>query len=356
MNFTTLIDFVLSRVSEILPPLRYLDSNSLSSLRTQLVYEVPPLEAMVYGDATLKYDRKIFRRDRYGINVSLCYSSLSRSFYLSPYLGELELAEFYAYKYQSLYGRSGNKDHVIQRQISRSHVWNDLLTASIGHSDNPKKTLEIGASYGFCSNNLDKINKGAISAYVLEPSREQALMIQQEFYSLKVVDKLDSLHSQVDFLFADHVFEHITNPFDFLKDCISSLSASGIVCFALPLVEHFGEIDNKPYITNIHIAHCRYYTYKTFIFLAHHLGLVAFIYLTKAREPGECFICLVPKSNINLTNRLSSSDFFEDLGSKLLDESYYDKLPSKLRNKLFYSSLLIVLRRFLGKIKRIALR
>lgn len=178
--------------------------------------------------------------------MCLCYTSLSGSLYLSPYFSQLDLSKFYAYEYQSLYGRSGNKDHVIQRQICRSYVWNDLLTAPIGHSENPKKTLEIGASYGFCSNNLDKINKGAITAYVLEPSREQALLIQQEFTSLKVVDKLDRLHCPVDLVFADHVFEHITNQFDFLKDCISSLSSSGIACFAIPLVEHFDEIGNKP--------------------------------------------------------------------------------------------------------------
>lgn len=356
MNSPVFIDFILSRVSEIFPPLRHLDSNSLSSLKSQLVYELPSLEAIVYGDPTLKYDRKIFRRDRYGINVCLCYSVLSNSFYLSPYFSQSDLAEFYAYKYQSLYGRRGNKDHVIKRQMSRSYIWNDLLTASIGHSDNPTKTLEIGASYGCCSNNLYKTNEGSVSAYVLEPSREQALLIEKEFSSLKVVDNLDSLHIPVDFIFADHVFEHIINPYDFLKDCILSLSASGIVCFALPLVENFDEIGNKPFISNIHISHSRYYTYKTFIFIAHHLGLVPFEYLTKSRDPGECFICFVPKSNLDLTNKLYSSDDFEDLRSKLLDDKYYDKLPSKLRNKLFCSTLVIAMRRSLGKIKRFALR
>lgn len=67
MNVTMFIDVILSRVSGLFPPLRYLDSNSLSSLKTQLVYEIPSLEAIVYDDPTLKYDRIIFRRDRYGI-------------------------------------------------------------------------------------------------------------------------------------------------------------------------------------------------------------------------------------------------------------------------------------------------
>ena len=356
MNLNIFIDFILSRVSELFPPLRRLDSKTLSSLRSQLVHELPPLEAIVDSEAKLESDRVIFRRDRYGINVRLCYTSISGSLYLSPYFSPAALDEFYAYKYQSLYGRIGNKAHVIQRQKLRSHAWNDLLTESIGHSDSPRKSLEIGASYGYCSNNLYKINKGAVIAYVLEPSREQASLIQEEFSSLKVVDTLDKLHSPVDFIFADHVFEHITNPFDFLKACISNLTPSGIVCLAVPLVERFDEIDNKPYISNIHISHCRYYTYKSLIFIAYQLNLVLFEYIAISRDSGECFICFVPETNSQLTNKLSASDRFEDLRRRPLDEDLYDELPSKLRNKLFYSILVITLRRLLGKIKRFILR
>jgi len=76
----------------------------------------------------------------------------------------------------------------------------------------------------------------------------------------------------------------------------------------------------------------------------------------EARDPGETFICFVLKSNFNLTNKLNSSNCFEDLSSKLFDDSYYEKLPSKLRNKLFCSSLMITMHYFFGKAKRFALR
>jgi len=353
MKLTNLLDLILSKVASYAPSLRYLSTDIKSSLKERLSHELPPLEAIIHNNPKIKYDRTIFRRDRYGNNVSLRYSSKSGLLSLSPFFSSSTLDNFYANDYQTVYGRTNNSDHVIKRQIFRSYIWNDLITSSVAHLYPSINTLEIGASYGYCSINLNKIFNGAITTYVYEPSQAQASLIRQKFLNVKVLDDLVDFNGSLDFIFADHVFEHILDPFSFLKACISNLSASGMMCFALPLVERFDEITNKPFICNIHIAHCHYYTFKSLTYLAHHLNLALFEYRPTCRDLGECFICFVPHSNSPLINKLNSIDCFENLTLRPLDKIFYKELPSKLRNKLFYSSLLVALSRVTGRLNKL---
>ncbi|MFH1822126.1 MAG: class I SAM-dependent methyltransferase, partial [Patescibacteria group bacterium] len=125
------------------------------------------------------------------------------------------------------------------------------------------RCLEIGAGWG----TLAKVVKDNYHCEIdlVEPSK-LAAKVAKEYFKLNVYnDTFNNFFSRkqnelkYDLIYAYHVFEHISDPNEFLEKVKNLLEDKGKILFALPNTSR----PEQPSERLFHIDHCFYYTPKT---------------------------------------------------------------------------------------------
>jgi len=275
-------------IPPLLPPLRDLNSELILEINKKLTLPVKCCCQTGRGVSA-----SLASYDRYGIGVKIRFCLQCGTAYISPYLGEKEIAEFYRDDYQCIYGRAANSSQVKLRQSKRADLFSQVasLFFDVRRFGDKFSILEIGSSFGVCiqavSQNLGIANT---KLAIIEPSLEQARGIAASQKNIQVLNCLEEVSdNSLNLVFCDHVLEHILDVKYQLKLIEKKLNhQAGIFVFAVPILERFMEIRNKPYAINFHVAHVRYFSICSLSILLRSAGLRVYeVTGNCTREEGE---------------------------------------------------------------------
>lgn len=204
-----------------------------------------------------------------------------------------------------------NQDQVIRRwEFIKEHITDNM------------DVLEIGCSSGFM---LDKFKDEGCNVCGVEPSGEFLEFIHNKGYeAYETLEEINSIR-KFDMITHFFVFEHISDPFDFISKQINLLNDGGIIIAEIPSatdpLTSLYDIDafEKFYWS---IAHHYYYTPKSLKFI-----------LDKMKLKYE----LIPEQRYDLSNHITwmtdgkpgGQNRFKDVFSDELIERYKQDLKDK---------------------------
>jgi len=197
--------------------------------------------------------------------------------YLYPQLTPEEEKRFYAQEFEGFMAtRAGDErdwtnteahKHTNQDQVRRRWPFFEEFVGS------GKTVLEIGCSSGFM---LDSLRDAGMECIGVEPSGEFLPYLHSQGYDAhESLSELDS-SSQFDLILHFFVFEHIADPYEFLRQTWNLLKPGGAMVAEIPCV-------NDPLTSVYHIpdfegfywsiAHHYYYSPKALTFVLNRLNL-----------------------------------------------------------------------------------
>lgn len=204
-----------------------------------------------------------------------------------------------------------NQDQVIRRwEFIKEHI-----------SDN-MDVLEIGCSSGFM---LDKFKDEGCNVCGVEPSGEFLEFIHNKGYeAYETLEEINSIR-KFDMITHFFVFEHISDPFDFISKQINLLNDGGIIIAEIPsATDPLTSLYNIDAFEKFYwsIAHHYYYTPKSLKFI-----------LDKMKLKYE----LIPEQRYDLSNHITwmtdgkpgGQNRFKDVFSDELIERYKQDLKDK---------------------------
>lgn len=198
--------------------------------------------------------------------------------YLYPYLTAKEEKYFYNKEFEKFMSSrvgdhrdwSNAKKHISSNQDQVSRRWKFLEQ----YINKDKKILEIGCSSGFMMNAFRDVG---MECYGVEPSGEFLEFLKQNDHI--AYENLEQLKSKEDLKFdiITHffVFEHISDPFNFLKETYELLNKGGVIIAEIPSsTDILTSIYNIPAFENFYwsIAHHYYYNPKSLKYILNKLG------------------------------------------------------------------------------------
>ena len=111
-----------------------------------------------------------------------------------------------------------------------------------------KIILEIGDPSGKIANKLSNYSKW----YILEPNKNKNVVFNEniefieDFFGESSYELMKD--KSIDVIVHSHLFEHIYQPIEFLKNCRRILNDDGVMCFGIPNMEHIAEKNICPFI------------------------------------------------------------------------------------------------------------
>jgi SAM-dependent methyltransferase len=198
--------------------------------------------------------------------------------YLSPYLSKQEEKYFYEKEFEKFMASrvgdhrdwSGAEKHVQTNQDQVSRRWKYLKE----HLGKNKTLLEIGCSSGFM---LDAFKKEKMHCFGVEPSGVFFdYLIKNKYDVYKSLKELkNKTDKKFDLIVHFFVFEHISNPFEFLKETYDLLNDDGVIIAEIPSsTDILTSTFNIPEFEKFYwsIAHHYYYNPKSIKFVMNKLG------------------------------------------------------------------------------------
>lgn len=198
--------------------------------------------------------------------------------YLYPYLSQEEEKHFYKKEFEKfMTSRVGDhrdwtnaKKHVSSNKDQVNRRWK-FLDKYINEN---KTILEIGCSSGFM---MDAFRDVGLKCYGVEPSGEFLDFLKENkhiaYESLDDLQRNENL--KFDIIVHFFVFEHISNPFDFLKETYELLNDGGVIIAEIPSsTDILTSVYNIPAFENFYwsIAHHYYYNPKSLEYILDKLG------------------------------------------------------------------------------------
>jgi 2-polyprenyl-3-methyl-5-hydroxy-6-metoxy-1,4-benzoquinol methylase len=188
-----------------------------------------------------------------------------------------------------------------------------------------KELLEIGCSSGFM---MDEFCKAGLKCTGVEPSGEFIEFLEQNGHeSFKSLDELKQKRPDKKFDLIVHffVFEHIRDPFEFLKDQLALLKPGGKIIAEVPCAnDPLTSLYNIPAFEKFFwsIAHHYYYNPKSISYVLDQL---------------DCHYHLIPEQRYDLSNHITwmtehkpgGQGKFQYVFSHSLIEQYKEDLKSK---------------------------
>ena len=195
--------------------------------------------------------------------------------YLHPPLTDSEEKYFYKKEFEKYMSTrvgdhrdwSNAEKHIATNQDQVKRRWDFLK----GHIFKDMDVLEIGCSSGFM---LDKFKSSNCNVVGVEPSGEFLEFIKKNGH--KAYEAIEEVQSSFDLICHFFVFEHIANPFSFLKKQVSMLKEGGVIVAEIPSatdpLTSLYSIDafEKFYWS---IAHHYYYTPNSLRYVLDKMGL-----------------------------------------------------------------------------------
>jgi SAM-dependent methyltransferase len=195
--------------------------------------------------------------------------------YLNPPLSEQEEEYFYKKEFEKFMSKrvgdhrdwSNAEKHVQTNKDQILRRWKFLEP----HLANNKDILEIGCSSGFM---MEAFRNYGLKTVGIEPSGEFLDFLHQKGF--EAYEDLKHLpEKKFDLIVHFFVFEHIRDPFDFLKSTFEMLNDGGVIVAEIPsATDPLTYIFNIPAFENFYwsIAHHYYYTPKSLKFILDKLG------------------------------------------------------------------------------------
>lgn len=199
--------------------------------------------------------------------------------YLFPYLSKEEEKHFYKKEFEKFMSSrvgdhrdwSNAKKHIETNQDQVKRRWKFLKE----HLSVDKNLLEIGCSSGFM---LDEFQTHGISSVGVEPSGEFLEFLKEKGH--KAYESLDQLaenekEMKFDVICHFFVFEHISEPFEFLTSTYEMLNKGGVIIAEIPSSnDPLTSIYDIPAFEKFYwsIAHHYYYNPRSLTFIMNNLG------------------------------------------------------------------------------------
>jgi len=202
-----------------------------------------------------------------------------KSIYLYPPLTENEESFFYNKEFEKFMSKrvgdhrdwSNAEKHIESNQDQVKRRWKFLEP----HLKKDNSILEIGCSSGFM---LEAFRNYGLKSFGVEPSGEFLEFLHknkfQAFESLENL-KLNLPNKKFDLIVHFFVFEHIRNPFEFLKESFELLKDGGVIIAEIPsATDPLTSIYNIPAFENFYwsIAHHYYYKPDSLKYILNKLG------------------------------------------------------------------------------------
>lgn len=195
-------------------------------------------------------------------------SSHARVFFCKKYkLGFLKSSK--EIKYEKSYNSNLLKANSLQklhdtRLLTLQNTINKLKKM---YNFKSKNVLEIGPGnspvYNLINNNIK-------SFYICEENLKYKNYIKKKYDNIKILDKLDNTNNiKFDCIIMIHVFEHISQPLNFLNEVYNLLNKKGSLLIVVPNLDdiYSNELNKKTkkkyYKFMFHVAHKFYYTLKS---------------------------------------------------------------------------------------------
>lgn len=198
--------------------------------------------------------------------------------YLYPYLTDEEEKYFYKKEFEKFMSSrvgdhrdwSNAKKHIDSNQDQVQRRWKFLEQ----DLQKDKSILEIGCSSGFM---LEAFRNSGLQCTGVEPSGEFLEFLHKNGY--EVYESLEKLQKQTnkkfDLITHFFVFEHIANPFEFLKETYDLLNDGGMIIAEIPSsTDALTSVYDIPAFENFYwsIAHHYYYNPKSIEYVMNKLG------------------------------------------------------------------------------------
>jgi len=166
--------------------------------------------------------------------------------------------------------------------IGRIRLWKSQKKYCNKILNNSKTILEIGSGHGEAIYNFDKIGYNVTG---IEPDKKNVTSINKKLKNSKcIVEKAEtfSFEKKFDIIWLNHVFEHLTQPIQFLTKISNFLNNSGFIFIEVPSVEKKNDsrqFTSAPHAynysklsliniskkTNFNIMKCDYFRSPTFV-------------------------------------------------------------------------------------------
>jgi SAM-dependent methyltransferase len=188
-------------------------------------------------------DELIARIDRYGLPLDSVVCLACGTVRFNPYLDNRSVADFYTSHYQQMYGRVGRPQDYFRRQIAYGRR---ILNAVHSWLRPGVPVFEVGCGAG---GSLKIFQDLSYHVHGCEYSSELVAFGQTQGVASLTVGAVEELalavgSQKADLIFLHHVFEHLTDPADFLTKARQLLSPNGRVLIVIPDIS---QIDRFPY-------------------------------------------------------------------------------------------------------------
>jgi SAM-dependent methyltransferase len=246
--------------------------------------------------------------------------------YLFPAPSIEEEAQFYKMEFENFMSNRSGKDrdwsnakaHVAsnQDQVKRR---GEFLSPYLKKNLN---LLELGCSSGFM---LDAFTNKGLKCTGIEPSGEFTEFLKSRGYS--VYDSLESLKRKTpnvrfDIIIHFFLFEHIRDPFSFLRDTFSLLNPNGVMIAEIPCInDPLTSLYDIPAFERFYwsIAHHYYYSPKSLSYILDKLDLN---------------YELIPEQRYDLSNHIHWATKGEPGGQDRFNHIFSDQLNEKYKKDL----------------------
>ena len=199
--------------------------------------------------------------DRYGLplNSVLCLHCGTVRF--NPYLDQASLSNFYTHIYRQMYGMDIQKGSYNQYFLSQRSYAQKILSISQNFLPPESWICEVGCGGGgalkFFQEQGYQVAGCDYDVAALHFGRQQG--VPNLFYgSLDAIGK-NLAGIQFDLIYLHHVFEHVSDPVLFLKNCQFYLKSTGKIMIVVPDISRIDQFGHPPAIGNLlmylHIAH-----------------------------------------------------------------------------------------------------
>lgn len=198
--------------------------------------------------------------------------------YLFPYLSDEEEKYFYKKEFEKFMSSrvgdhrdwSNAKKHISSNQDQVKRRWKFLEE----DLKKDKKLLEVGCSSGFM---MDAFRDAGLDCYGVEPSGEFLEFLKNNGHIAyeSLADLQLSESGKFDIITHFFVFEHIANPFEFLKQTYDLLNDGGVIIAEIPSsTDVLTSVYHIPAFEKFYwsIAHHYYYNPKSLEYILNKLG------------------------------------------------------------------------------------
>ena len=206
-------------------------------------------------------DAIITEIDRYGLQLTSVLCLNCGTVRINPYLDEASLDDFYTNIYRKMYAmdiHSGGYDDYF---LSQAVYAEKMLRVSQDFLNSDSWICEVGCGGGGALKVFQDKGYNAVGCdydlQALEVGRQKG--VKNLYYGSldTVTSNLDGI--KFDLIYLHHVFEHLSDPVGFLKDCQRSLSPKGRIILVVPDISKIDQFGHPAAVGNLlmylHIAH-----------------------------------------------------------------------------------------------------